>query len=365
MKSAESRGDSGDRDGARGGLHDNGGPRSGMHDNGSARGDLATRPPSPDASSRGASSGAGDLPAHVPATYYERPLLKKPHWEGEVVAYLFLGGIMGGSGILATLCDDHPNHDEDLARIVRYSAFVLAPTAPGVLLLHLGRPERFLYMLRIFKWRSVMSMGVWGLIGFSVPATLGASAQAARDGILWSWLDAVVPRRVTDVLLGLLGAFIVGYTGVLLSATAIPLWAIGKRHIPAFCVCSGLAGACALNAGILALTGGNERSLKKLERLEMLAAAAEFALLEAFRRHAGATGDPMFAGKRGAKLRTVTQGLGIIAPALLTLLPFGGRAKTLLASALTLAGGYVLRETLIEAGKASADDPRAASRQPE
>jgi formate-dependent nitrite reductase membrane component NrfD len=73
----------------------------------------------------------------------------------------------------------------------------------------------------------------------------------------------------------------------------------------------------------------------------------------------------MFTGKRGNKLRTVTQALGIVAPALLTLLPFGGRAKTLLASALTLAGGYVLRETLIEAGKASADDPRAASRQPE
>jgi hypothetical protein len=36
-----------------------------------------------------------------------------------------------------------------------------------------------------------------------------------------------------------------------------------------------------------------------------------------------------------------------------------------LAAALTLAGGYVFRETLIEAGKGSADDPRAASRQPE
>jgi hypothetical protein len=37
----------------------------------------------------------------------------------------------------------------------------------------------------------------------------------------------------------------------------------------------------------------------------------------------------------------------------------------LLTSALALLGGYVLRETLIEAGKVSADDPRAASQQPE
>jgi hypothetical protein len=32
---------------------------------------------------------------------------------------------------------------------------------------------------------------------------------------------------------------------------------------------------------------------------------------------------------------------------------------------LTLYGGYILRETLIEVGKGSAEDPRAAARQPE
>jgi formate-dependent nitrite reductase membrane component NrfD len=58
-------------------------------------------------------------------------------------------------------------------------------------------------------------------------------------------------------------------------------------------------------------------------------------------------------------------GLGIGLPAVLNLLPVRSRYKTLLASVLTLAGGYVLRETLIEAGKESADDPKAAARQPE
>jgi len=326
---------------------------------------FALRPPQPDASSRGASSGFGDLPPHAPSTYYERPLLKKPHWEGEVVTYLFLGGIMGGSGILAMLCDDRPERDGGLARIARYSTFVLAPVCPAVLISHLGRPERFLHMLRIFKWKSVMSTGVWGLFAFGNVTALAAGAQAARDGVLPAWLDRLVPRRTVDAVLGLLGAFIAGYTGVLLCSTAIPLWAIGKRHIPAFSVASGIAGACALNGALLALSGGSERTMRKLERLEMLAGAIEFGLLEAFRRHAGPLGKPMFSGPRGAKLRTVTQLAGIVAPALLGLMPFGGRAKTVLAAALTLAGGYVLRETLIEAGKASADDPRAASLQPE
>jgi hypothetical protein len=52
-------------------------------------------------------------------------------------------------------------------------------------------------------------------------------------------------------------------------------------------------------------------------------------------------------------------------PTLLNLVPAHARWKTLVASGLTLAGAYVLRETLIEAGKESADDPRVSSRQPE
>ena len=136
------------------------------------------------------------------------------------------------------------------------------------------------------------------------------------------------PRGLTRLLLGVIGAFMSGYTGVLISATAIPLWAIGKRYIPALSVCSGFAGACALNAAILALSG-TDRTRHKLERLELIAATGEFVLLEMFRRHAGTTGDPMFGGARGRKLRTHTQLAGIIVPAVLGLLPFGGRTKTL------------------------------------
>jgi len=323
----------------------------------------AQLPPQPRDSDHGASPGDG-LPAHASETYYDQPLLKKPHWEWSVITYLFLGGIMGGSGMLVMIADERPEREADLARSARYVSFVLAAACPLVLISHLGRPERFLHMLRIVKFKSVMSMGVWGLIAFSGPSTLAAAAQLSRDGVLPKWIDALEPRPVIKLLQGLIGAFMAGYTGVLISATAIPVWSIGKRHIPAFSVCSGFAGACALNAAILALTG-SKRTRHKLERLELVASTAEFVLLEAFRRHAGELGKPMFGGARGTRLRTYTQIAGIIAPALLGLLPFGGRTKTLLASALTLAGGYVLRETLIESGKDSADDPRAASRQPE
>ena len=325
----------------------------------------ALRSLDPDASFRGVGDGA-ELPPHATPTYYERPLLKKPHWEWEVIAYLFMGGVMGGSGMLVAIADERGD-DEALARSARYVAFALASTCPLVLVKHLGRPERFLNMLRIVKFKSVMSMGVWGLIAFSLPATAAAAAQVARDGLLperFDFIMALGPRSLTNPLQLVLGAFIAGYTGVLISATANPIWATGKRHIPALSVCSGVAGACAANNAMLALFGGNASTSRKLDRLEATAGLAELAVLLSFRSHAGRVGDPMFAGKRGAKLRSATMLGGIALPTILNLVPLHARWKTLIASALTLAGAYVLRETLIEAGKESADDPRVSSRQP-
>ncbi len=321
--------------------------------------------PSPDDARFGVSDGA-ELPAHAAPTYYDRPLLKKPHWEWEVILYLFLGGVMGGSGILVGLADESGD-DAALARNARYAAFVLSATCPIVLIAHLGRPERFLYMMRIFKTKSVMSMGVWGLISFSLVATAAAAGQLARDQVLprrLRWIRFVTPRVLTNPLGALLGAFMGGYTGVLISATAVPLWATGKRHIPAISAASGIAGACALQSALLAIFGGNLSTEKKLEKLETVASVAELAIVLAFRRHAGIVGKPMFAGPTGDKfLRTTLVG-GIALPTVLAFVPLHAKWKTLLASTLTLAGGYVLRETLIESGKASADDPRVSSRQP-
>ena len=324
-----------------------------------------TLPPNPSATNRGASSGADGLPAHAPDTYYDQPMLKKPHWEWEVILYLFLGGVMGGSGMLVAIADDREGHEADLARSARYVSFALAAACPLILVKHLGRPERFLYMLRIFKLKSVMSMGVWGLIAFTAPAALAAAGQASRDGLLPGWIRHLAPRSITTPLQALFGAFICGYTGVLISATAIPVWAIGKRYIPAISVCSGIVGACAANVAVLALTGGSEKTKRKIENLELVAGAAELVLLQAFQRHAGKLGDPMFRGERGRKLQTVTIIGGIIVPALLNLLPIHNRFKTVVTSAMTLVGGYNLRESYIESGKDSADDPKAASRQPE
>jgi formate-dependent nitrite reductase membrane component NrfD len=225
--------------------------------------------------------------------------------------------------------------------------------------------------MRVVKFKSPMSMGVWGLVGFSGAAALTASAQLSRDGKLPAWMARIEPRPVAAGAQALLGAFIAGYTGVLLSATAIPLWAKGKIHIPAMSVCSAVAGACAANSLLLAGKSDAAGSLHKLERLEALASVCELAVIAHFALVSGSTGKPMFSRARGKRFLTLTAGAGIAAPlALSALAKLGGKRKrphallTAAASALTLLGGYILRETLIEAGKASADDPREASVQP-
>lgn len=324
-------------------------------------------PPSPDDAVLGASSRNGR--AERPPTYYDMPLLKAPHWEWNVVTYLFLGGVMGGLGLIQMLADDRRDDERKLKRDARVTSFVLAAANPAILITHLGRPERFLHMLRIVKFKSPMSLGVWGLVLYSGAAGANATRELALAGILPRVLRYVAPRFFMP-LQALLGAFTAGYTGVLLSATANPFWASGKRHIPAASVCSGLASACALSS-LVSVIGGNHDVLRKLERLEMLAGASEILLLTDFERASGSYGRPFFEGDRGKKMRTYTMLAGTLAPMVLNLLGSAIKlpkpvdaVRVAVASGLTLVGGYVFRESLIEAGKASAADPHAAFRQP-
>jgi formate-dependent nitrite reductase membrane component NrfD len=163
------------------------------------------------------------------------------------------------------------------------------------------------------------------------------------------------------------------YTAVLLAATAIPIWYTGRRHIPPIFVLSGVSTGCALQSLLLALGDPSPRTVKKLETFELIAALAEATMLLHYEAHAGELGKPLFRGPRGKRLKTWTLGLGIALPVLINLPSVLSRKpahkphrlRTLLASALVLAGGYVLRESMIAAGRDSADDPRAYMRHPE
>jgi formate-dependent nitrite reductase membrane component NrfD len=303
-------------------------------------------------------------------SYYDLPVLHRPHWGWEIEWYFFVGGIASGTAILAALSDviQDPD-DEPVIRLGRYAATLGAAISGALLIKDLGRPERFLNMIRIVKLKSPMSVGVYALTLFSTLSGIALTRQAKADGWLPFDPAGFVPAVALNIAWAGSAALLGSYTGVLIGATAIPVWFTGSRHIPAIFVCSATSTACAFMLGALSLLPGPKTAtLRKIERLEIFAAACEALLLRDYRTRARTLGAPLFEGRIGKRLQNVTMLLGIAAPIALNLpsafsrAEHSGRsvrARTLLAAGLTLTGGLVLRQCILRAGKVSATDPRA------
>src|SRR2546430_11362670 len=166
-------------------------------------------------------------------TYYGYPVLKAPTWHWEIIWYFFFGGLAAGCYVIASIASLFGSReDRVVARAGYYLSLLSVLPCPLLLIKDLGRPERFLHMLRIFKVKSPMSMGTWGLVCFSSFSGVTVVIQAARDGLLGRWwgarLLAALPQRLLVLPGTLLGVFLGGYTGVLLTATSVPLWSRRK-----------------------------------------------------------------------------------------------------------------------------------------
>jgi formate-dependent nitrite reductase membrane component NrfD len=95
-------------------------------------------------------------------SYYGRPILKEPVWQPEIPFYFFTGGIAGGCSVLHGLA--RLARHERLAKTALYVGAAADAVSPLLLISDLGRPERFLKMLRVFKVTSPMSVGSWILL---------------------------------------------------------------------------------------------------------------------------------------------------------------------------------------------------------
>src|SRR5207249_5565215 len=167
------------------------------------------------------------------ASYYDFPVLKAPTWHWEITWYFFFGGLAAGCYVIASIASLFGSEeDRVVARTGYYLSLLALLPCPPLLIKDLGRPERFVNMMRVFKVRSPMSMGVWGLLSFSMLSGLTATIQAAKDGLLGDWWGARfligLPQRLLAVLATPFGVFLGGYTGVLLATTSIPLWSRSK-----------------------------------------------------------------------------------------------------------------------------------------
>ncbi len=194
-----------------------------------------------------------------------------------------------------------------------------------------------------------MSMGVWALLSFSLFNGITAIIQVAKDGLIGKWWGARLLAALPQKLLALPGSgfafFIGGYTGVLLTATSVPLWSRSKL-LGAIFLSSALSSSTALISLAVRLVGAPGRTLQKLEKLQWTALFVEIIGLLAFLRSTGRAARPW-----------LLQGMALlIGQRTGTGKSKGGRG--LLISLLVLLGGYLLRRTMIEAGHASSMDAR-------
>ena len=105
----------------------------------------------------------------------------------------------------------------------------------------------------------------YALSGFSATAGLAAAEQLHADGVLPFNLARLLPKPLRFLATGASSALLGSYTGVLVSATAIPVWFSGRRFLPAIFVCSATSTACALQLALLALTPGSHvATMRKL-----------------------------------------------------------------------------------------------------
>ncbi|HZU69340.1 MAG TPA: NrfD/PsrC family molybdoenzyme membrane anchor subunit [Ktedonobacteraceae bacterium] len=305
-------------------------------------------------------------------SYYDYPVLKAPLWRWEIIWYFFFGGLAAGNYVIASLVSLFGGQDDRaIARAGYYLSLLALIPCPILLIKDLGRPERFLHMLRIFKVKSPMSMGTWGLLSFSLFSGVTAVIQAARDGVLGRWwgarMLAALPQRLIALPGTAFGLFLGGYTGVLLTATSIPLWSRSKV-LGAVFLSSAISTSSALISLVLRLAGTPAQALHKLERFEWAALLVEMTALFAFLRGGGRAARPLVGtapAQHGMTFWRFVFGSGLALPWLLTTLALLQRrpgktrnARGIAISLLVLVGGYFLRRTMIEAGRTSSADAR-------
>lgn len=311
--------------------------------------------------------------AAPPVTYYDRPMIKKPTWKWPIPFYFFLGGVAGGAAVIGAAAElVGGERHKSTVRHARWLALILAAFCPIPLIQDLGRPARFHHMLRIFKVTSPLNVGTWILTCFGLVSGILGARQAAEDSFILrreSWLGRMlraVPSAPLTALHGVLGLGLGGYTGVLLAVTAVPLWAAAGILLgPLFLATSIASGAAALTLIAIFRRNSSIEARRQVEAVENVASVAQLGIVAA--REAlvpAAINKPLRRGFWGRVWQIGAVGGGVAAPLAIRLASrLGGRrtSDTLIVatSTLSLLGALAERFALVEAGKLSADDPRA------
>jgi polysulfide reductase-like protein len=270
------------------------------------------------------------------------PVIRPNVWTWEVPVYFWLAGL----GCEAA-------GDPRSARAARFVAIGAAALGGPLLILDLGRPERFLHMFRIFKTRSPMSMGAWCLMAFS---NAGGGAVAA-DLLGWRRTAAALTAATAA-----LGTYLGSYTGVLLASTAVPAWNRSRRFLGPIFICTASASGAAATRLAVAATGGgeDEPTQQGLAAISTIAMSTELVLSSVNDRRLGVARRALEHG-RPHRLLTLARGLTAAGLGVRALGRHRGRALDLAPDALFLAAALAFRLGWVAVGRTSALDHEAVA----
>jgi hypothetical protein len=281
------------------------------------------------------------VPMKPDTGYYGMPLLKEPVWTWEVPAYFFVGGAAGAAAVVGAAAQI-AGADRDLVSDARWIAGAGALLAGPLLIADLGRPERFLNMLRVFKIQSPMSVGAWTLTAFGAFASAALFADEMQKR---TQLPVQLIGDASAILSAATGLVMATYTGVLIGATAIPVWSNHVSILPIHFGASALASAVSM----LELAGHDEEALNLLG---LGVAAFETYMGYRIESDRGVESDPLRRGMTGMTTRIG----GFFSGPLPLLLRIARFRKA--AAASSLLGSLITRMAWVEAGKTSSHDLR-------
>jgi formate-dependent nitrite reductase membrane component NrfD len=305
--------------------------------------------------SRGRRRGAGDatvVPEAEFTSYYGRPVVKPSPWEKDIPAYLFSGGVAAGSSLLAAGADltGRPT----LRRSGRLASLVALGFSMVALVHDLGRPMRFVNMLRTAKLTSPMSVGTWILSTYAPFAGLAAAAELVDllpGRRAWPLRLLSAAGRPAGVMAALTAPPVAAYTAVLLSDTATPSWHSAFRELPFV-----FTGSAAAASGGLGMITSPVSQAGPARRFAAGGALVELVMEHRMEKTMGITAEPLHLGTAGRLMRA-SKAL-TVAGALGTLVAGRSRRVAVLSGAALLAGSACTRFGVFEAGQASALDPR-------
>jgi polysulfide reductase chain C len=290
-------------------------------------------------------------------------------WGMPVVVYLFLAGLGAGGFCFGMIASKRSGPGwESCSRM----AFLMSPVAifVGLLMLifDLRYKVRFWRTLTVLNVHSPMSVGVWLLSAFFLASVLSAMfwlPASVRNRIPWigSWSGWNSPQwRKRFGLLGMpLALGVSVYTGVLLSATIVPLWR--NLSLPLFFFISALSLGIEGGAifGMMSLKNGESKAME--EPLRFLRRSYRVILPLYFCAAIFFLGFLAFSASREVFVRFITGwsgliwwvgvvGVGILLPMILAM----RKSKTSMHhvwffSGCLLLGDFLLRFVLIMAGQ--------------